>query len=185
MEGMLADLTRMLGGGRRRSGKGAALEEAQALMYEAWDATGPRRVALARQALGLSPDCADVFVLLAEETARSCKQTGREHVADALIVVGVQPEHLLVIRHGGLPLPQTPEAAAQPGAGAHVRPRLQETPKVAGVIPEALGTQRPLAGSEALGAEVPGLIGRDEELERLLAQYEEDYSATWLYTQPW
>lgn len=71
MEGMLADLTRMLGGGLRGGGKRDPLEEAQALMYEAWDATGPRRVALARQALRLSPDCADAYVLLAEETARS------------------------------------------------------------------------------------------------------------------
>jgi hypothetical protein len=38
-------------------------------MYKAWDATGRRRVALARQALALSPDCADAYVLLATEAA--------------------------------------------------------------------------------------------------------------------
>ena len=46
------------------------LERAQELMYDAWEASGSRRVKLARQALEISPDCADAYVLLAEE-ARS------------------------------------------------------------------------------------------------------------------
>jgi tetratricopeptide (TPR) repeat protein len=46
------------------------LERAQELMYDAWEATGSRRLKLARQALEISPDCADAYVLLAEE-ARS------------------------------------------------------------------------------------------------------------------
>jgi tetratricopeptide (TPR) repeat protein len=45
------------------------LEEAQDLLDEAWEATGQRRVDLARQALQLSPDCADAYILLAEVTA--------------------------------------------------------------------------------------------------------------------
>src|SRR5688572_27133198 len=47
------------------------LEQAQDLMYEAWNATGRRRVQLARKALALSPDCADAYVLLAQETAKT------------------------------------------------------------------------------------------------------------------
>ena len=47
------------------------LEQAQDLMYEAWNAIGRRRVQLAREALALSPDCADAYVLLAEETAKT------------------------------------------------------------------------------------------------------------------
>src|SRR6266508_371017 len=44
-------------------------------MYDAWETPSPReRVRLARQALDLSPDCADDYVLLAEETARSAKE---------------------------------------------------------------------------------------------------------------
>jgi tetratricopeptide (TPR) repeat protein len=46
------------------------LDRAQELMYDAWEATGARRIKLARQALEISPDCADAYVLLAEE-ARS------------------------------------------------------------------------------------------------------------------
>jgi len=44
------------------------LEKAQDLMYRAFDARGRRRVQLARKALELSPDCADAYVLLAEES---------------------------------------------------------------------------------------------------------------------
>jgi tetratricopeptide (TPR) repeat protein len=53
------------------------LEQAQALMYEAWDAQGKERVTLAKQALKISADCADAYVLLAEETAKSIADAHR------------------------------------------------------------------------------------------------------------
>jgi tetratricopeptide (TPR) repeat protein len=44
-----------------------ALDRAQDLVYDAWEAgTAKRRVALAEKALALSPFCADAYVLLAE-----------------------------------------------------------------------------------------------------------------------
>ena len=39
---------------------------AEDLVYEAWEAAGPRRAVLARKALALWPDCADGYVLLAQ-----------------------------------------------------------------------------------------------------------------------
>lgn len=46
-----------------------ALNRAQELIYDAWEATSAaRRTALARQALKISPLCADAYVLLAERT---------------------------------------------------------------------------------------------------------------------
>jgi len=46
------------------------LDEAQDLMWDAWDTRASKqRVAMARRAL--APDCADAYVMLAEETARS------------------------------------------------------------------------------------------------------------------
>ncbi|MCG3181556.1 MAG: hypothetical protein BIFFINMI_03952 [Phycisphaerae bacterium] len=42
------------------------LEEAQDLCFRAFDSVGRRRIALARQALNVCPDCADAYVLLAE-----------------------------------------------------------------------------------------------------------------------
>lgn len=48
-----------------------ALDAAQDLIYDAWEITAAkRRVALARQALALSPLCADAYVVLAEHTRR-------------------------------------------------------------------------------------------------------------------
>lgn len=50
------------------------LEKAQEYMYQAWRAEGTERVRLARRALRICKDCADAYVLLAEETARSLQQ---------------------------------------------------------------------------------------------------------------
>ncbi len=46
------------------------LDQAQAIMDRAWNETHPgRRIALAHEALSVSPNCADAYVLLAEEEA--------------------------------------------------------------------------------------------------------------------
>lgn len=46
------------------------LQKAQKLMYKAWEETNPaKRLTLAHKALATSPDCADAYVLLAEEEA--------------------------------------------------------------------------------------------------------------------
>src|SRR5271154_1144014 len=51
-----------------------ATAKAQDVMYDAWERTTSRsRIALAHKALGISPLCADAYVLLAEE-ARSIKE---------------------------------------------------------------------------------------------------------------
>jgi tetratricopeptide (TPR) repeat protein len=49
---------------------------AEDLIYEAWEAAGPRRAVLARKALALWPDCADGYVLLAQ--AASSLEEARE-----------------------------------------------------------------------------------------------------------
>jgi len=56
------------------SKQGSALEQAQDIMYDAWDSSGKQRAELARHALEISKDCADAYVLLAEETARSLEE---------------------------------------------------------------------------------------------------------------
>ena len=49
------------------------LETAQSKMYDAFGATTrKKRVALAHEALKICADCADAYVLLAEETAKDC-----------------------------------------------------------------------------------------------------------------
>ena len=43
-------------------------------MFETWDSSERRRVKLAHEALEISEDCTDAYVLLAEETARSLEE---------------------------------------------------------------------------------------------------------------
>jgi hypothetical protein len=95
MEKALSDLGAMLSGREFRSSEEAnaflhqvlsgggvppreaatPVERAQDLMYDAWEDGDPRRrVRLARKALEISPDCADAYVLLAEETARGPRE---------------------------------------------------------------------------------------------------------------
>lgn len=51
---------------------GNDLDEAQELMYEAWETPQKqRRISLAKQALAISTDCADAFVLLGREDAKT------------------------------------------------------------------------------------------------------------------
>lgn len=75
MEDLNAYLQGMMADGEVPSPPDASpLEEAQSIMYDAWSVQGPRRIRLARKALSTSPDCADAYVLLAEETAHSLEQ---------------------------------------------------------------------------------------------------------------
>ncbi|ODT43967.1 MAG: hypothetical protein ABS70_06690 [Nitrospira sp. SCN 59-13] len=69
------------------------LEQAQALIAQAWKATIPRQAAsLARQALEISPDCVDAYSVLAESEAQSAEEAcawyaqgvdvGRRHLGE-------------------------------------------------------------------------------------------------------
>ena len=82
---------------------------AEDLVNEAWEAAGERRVALAREALALWPDCADAYVLLAQaasslEGARELLERGvaageralgrrvfREEVGDFWLIFETRP----------------------------------------------------------------------------------------------
>jgi tetratricopeptide (TPR) repeat protein len=60
------------------------LAEAQNLVYDAWEASGPLRLSLAREALDISEDCADAWAILAQEAA------GSLHEARVLYEAGVR-----------------------------------------------------------------------------------------------
>jgi tetratricopeptide (TPR) repeat protein len=54
------------------------VERAQDVMYEAWGANNrKKRIDLAKYALEISPDCADAYVLLAQETAKNPYERAR------------------------------------------------------------------------------------------------------------
>ena len=66
MEGQMAHMFSTQGGARLED----QAMRAQDVMYQAWEESNPaRRISLAHQALKISPDCADAYVLLAEEEA--------------------------------------------------------------------------------------------------------------------
>lgn len=53
----------------------SAVEFAQDIMYEAWEVESRKeRIKLAKEALSISPDCADAYNLLAEEEAESLEE---------------------------------------------------------------------------------------------------------------
>ncbi|MBP7691422.1 MAG: tetratricopeptide repeat protein [Anaerolineales bacterium] len=65
LEGTLSQMESELGAAEPADPK---LRKAQKLMYKAWEESNPaKRLALAHKALTTSPDCADAYVLLAEE----------------------------------------------------------------------------------------------------------------------
>lgn len=75
----LANLQAMFG---RKPSRSSAVDEAQQVMYDAWEATNRmKRIALALKALEISNDCADAYVLLAQEEASTIEaaRTWYEH----------------------------------------------------------------------------------------------------------
>jgi tetratricopeptide (TPR) repeat protein len=162
------------------------LEQAQDQMYEAWGArTSKARVRLAREALAISPDCADAYVLLAEETART-------------------PDEALKLYEEGVRAGERalgPEAFAE-GAGRfwgilETRPYMRARAGVAeclwemGEAAQAVEHYQELLrlnpgdnqGNRYLLARLLLQEGRDEELGALLEEYGEEASAEWAYTR--
>jgi len=73
MEGVMSGLVSELGA--ESEDRDTALTRAQQVMYRAWEEPNPaKRIALAHEALSLSSQCADAYVLLAEEEADTLKR---------------------------------------------------------------------------------------------------------------
>jgi tetratricopeptide (TPR) repeat protein len=161
-----------------------ATAKVQDVMYEAWErATSRSRIALARKALGISPLCADAYVLLAEE-ARSIKES-RDYYAKGVeageLALGPRRFKQYAGHFWGF-LETRPYMRARAGlagtllklgdvdsAVAHYRDMLKLNPN------DNQGIRYVLAGC---------LLRHDNDgaLEELLAAYE-DGNASWLYTR--
>lgn len=72
------------GGRPPRAERTTPLERAQEIMYDAWDARGEERIRLALKALAISLDCADAYIILAEQMAKE------EGLATRLLEDGVK-----------------------------------------------------------------------------------------------
>src|SRR4051812_21062629 len=178
MEAFLAPLS-----GRQAD---AALQEAQDLMYQAWETTGRQaRIALAKRALRISPLCADAYVLLAEESARNVEE------AKSLYARGVEAGELAlgpktfkedVGLFWGL-LETRPYMRARAG--------LAQALWSSGSRDEAIAHYRDLLrlnpgdnqGIRYVLAAALLEIGDDEALQELLKAYDQDGSPYWTYTK--
>lgn len=162
------------------------LEKAQDLMYDAFEADDPqKRVRLARKALKTSPDCADAYVLLAEETADTAEE------ARALYQKGVEAgeralgEDFFTEEAGNFwgILETRPYMRARQG--------LAQTQWALGEQDKALANYRQMlelnpGDNQGIRYSLSSCLqvaGRDDELETLLEQYDDDASVYWTYTR--
>lgn len=179
MEGFMAGLS----GGRHGSDP---TEAAQDIMYEAWEATSrSKRIALARKALEVSPLCADAYVLLAEEEARSV-----EEVLD-YFQKGVEAGEMALGSEG------FEEYAGHFWGFLETRPYMRARAALAAVLwrlgrhQEAIGHYQAMLNlnpndNQGIRYVLAGhLLARGDikALKKLFRQYEDDGAAAWLYTQ--
>ncbi|MCC6125258.1 MAG: hypothetical protein IT426_09870 [Pirellulales bacterium] len=179
MEKILRELTDDLVGGRR---KDTPLDRAQELMYQAFEASPAKRIRLARKALTISPDCADAYVLLAENagTAGEAQELYEQGVAAGERAIGKKgfKEHA---GHFWGVLETRPYMRARQGlaqclwvagrreeAAEHYREMLRLNPNDNQGVRYSLAT-------------VLLDLGLDGELRELYAQYEDDSAAEWAY----
>lgn len=170
----------------RRGGGDDLTAKAQDVMYEAWEQTTARsRIALARKALSISPLCADAYVLLAEEAARSVEEA-RDYYAK-----GVEAGEL------ALGPERFAEYEGQFWGFLETRPYMRARAGLAttllkfGDVDGAIGHFRDMLrlnpnDNQGIRDLLAGCLlrrGDDDALTKLLASYEDDGSAFWLYTR--
>ncbi|MBI5303029.1 MAG: hypothetical protein HY868_12905 [Chloroflexi bacterium] len=183
MERPMQELARQMGRGETSE---SALDRAQDLMYDAFEETNPaKRIALAHDALTISADCADAYVLLAQEEADTLQRAMEYYaqgVAAGARALGkeffaenaghfwglLETRPYMRARHG---LAETLwRLNRQEDALAHYREMLRLNPN-------------DNQGIRYLLVDLLLQLERDEEIAPLLKQYHDDWSATWQYTR--
>ena len=178
MEGFMSAI-----GGRRAED---AKAEAQEVMYDAWEQTSRNaRVALAHKALAISPLCADAYVLLAEEEAKSAAEAlayYRKGVEAGEQALGPKGFKQYAGRFWGF-LETRPYMRARAGLAA----ALNALGEVDAAISHYRDMLRLNPGDNQGIRYVLALClmkrGDTEALKQLLERYDEDGSAPWLYTR--
>ncbi len=162
------------------------LERAQELVYDAFDTDDPqRRAELAEEALQVSEDCADAYVLLAEETAEDAEEARELYEAGVRAGERALGEEFLTEEAGNFwgILETRPYMRAREGLASSLWALGERT--------EALSQYRRILelnpnDNQGVRYELAGCLleeGLDEQLGELLGQYEEEASAFWLYTR--
>lgn len=162
-----------------------AIARAQAVIYEAWERTTSRsRIALAHKALAISPACADAYNLLAEEagSVQEARDLYRKGIEAGELALGAEGFEEYAGHFWGF-LETRPYMRARAGfaitllklgeenaAIEHFRAMLELNPN------DNQGIRYLLLGC---------LLRRDDAtaVKQLLAAYEDEGSAYWLYTR--
>jgi tetratricopeptide (TPR) repeat protein len=162
------------------------LQEAQDLMYQAWGESNPaRRIILAHEALSISPDCTDAYVLLAEEEADTVRRALEYYQQGVKAGERALGEAYFEENEGhfwGL-LETRPYMRARQG--------LANTLWELGREEETLAHFRDLLrlnpnDNQGVRYSLLNLLlrlNRDAEAQELLQQYQDDAMAEWLYTR--
>lgn len=178
MEGAMAQLGADLGGTK--------LDKAQELMYRAWEERNPaRRIIMAHEALNLSPDCADAYVLLAEEEADTLGRAleyYQQGVAAGERSLGKKFFKENVGHFWGL-LESRPYMRARQGL-ANTLWEMDRGPEAVEHFRDMLR----LNPSDNQGIRYSLLnllltLSREAEAQALLEEYEDDAMSEWLYTR--
>ena len=154
-------------------------------MYEAWEATGKRRIKLASEALTISQDCTDAYVLLAEETAETLEEARDLYAAGVKAGERALGEELFE------------EAAGHFWGIVETRPYMRARAGLAGCLWQLGQRAEAISHYEEMLRLNPGdnqgirymLLtcyleeGMAPETKQLLAGYEDDGTAAWLYNR--
>ena len=181
MERVMREVAASLGDEKQAE---TSLDRAQEMMYRAFEASGGEQVRLARKALEISPDCADAYVLLAEhaKTADEALKHYEQGVAAGERALGEQAFEEYAGHFWGF-LETRPYMRARQG--------LAQCLWEAGQREEAAGHYQELLrlnpnDNQGVRYSLATLLldlDRDQDLRRLVAEYEDDASAVWAYTK--
>ncbi|MDO8683916.1 MAG: DUF1841 family protein [Armatimonadota bacterium] len=162
------------------------LDRAQDMVYEAQQEDGKsKRVKLAKQAIIISADCADAYLILAEDAARDEKEQ-MKYLQDA-----VDAGRRAIGEEDFKELEGNFWQALETRPYMRARLRLAEFQLKRGELEQAIKDYQDmlrLNTSDNLGSRYPLamcflLAGQDDELQKLLKEYKEDITAFWLYTK--
>ncbi len=166
------------------SKKASRLERAQDLVYEAFEAEGEERIRLAEEALEVSPDCADAYVLLAEqcEDLKDAIALYTEGVAAGERALGKKAFREYA-GHFWQAIETRPYMRARLGLAQSLREAGRRDEAVAHFDEILRLNPDDNQGIRYVLASCLLDLNRDAELARLLEEFREDASAAWLYTR--
>jgi tetratricopeptide (TPR) repeat protein len=160
------------------------LEQAQEIMYQALRAQGARRQELAHEALAISPDCADAYVVLAEDTQdpEEARKLFEHGVAAGERALGPEAFHELSGEFWDI-LETRPYMRARQGLATVLWEQGERTEAIRHATEMLRLNPNDNLGMRYLLSTWLLVTGDDEALGRLLEQYPEDDSANWAYTR--